>query len=75
MLYALGGASGGLTLYMDKGILVYEYNMMIIEDYEPLGRRNSCGEASHRGCDHASVTQADFAGRCVVTVDGKEVAR
>ena len=33
VLYALGGASGGLTLYMDKGELVYEYNMMIIERY------------------------------------------
>ncbi len=33
VLYALGGASGGLTLYMDKGALVYEYNMMIIERY------------------------------------------
>ena len=31
VLYALGGASGGLTLYMDKGQLVYEYNMLIIE--------------------------------------------
>jgi arylsulfatase len=27
VLYALGGAGGGLTLYMDKGQLVYEYNM------------------------------------------------
>ena len=33
VLYALGGAGGGLTLYMDKGQLVYEYNMMIIERY------------------------------------------
>ena len=33
VLYALGGASGGLTLYLDKGELVYEYNMMIIERY------------------------------------------
>jgi sulfatase-like protein len=33
VLYALGGASGGLTLYMDKGDLVYEYNMMIIERF------------------------------------------
>ena len=30
VLYALGGA-GGVTLYMDNGQLVYEYNMMIIE--------------------------------------------
>ena len=34
VLYALGGASGGLTLYMDKGTLIYDYNMMIIESYE-----------------------------------------
>ena len=34
VLYALGGASGGLTLFMDKGHLVYEYNMMIIERYQ-----------------------------------------
>ncbi len=33
VLYALGGFSGGLTLYMDKGELVYEYNMMEIERY------------------------------------------
>lgn len=31
--YALGGAGGGMALYMDKGELVYEYNMMIIERY------------------------------------------
>ena len=31
VLYALGGASGGVTLYLDKGHLVYEYNMLIIE--------------------------------------------
>ena len=33
VLYALGGSGGGLALYMDKGQLVYEYNMMIIERY------------------------------------------
>ncbi len=33
VLYALGVRSGGLTLYMDKGKLFYEYNMMIIERY------------------------------------------
>jgi arylsulfatase len=31
VLYALGGAGGGVTLYMDNGQLIYEYNMMIIE--------------------------------------------
>jgi arylsulfatase len=33
VLYAVGGSSGGLTVYMDKGHLIYEYNMMIIEQY------------------------------------------
>ena len=33
VLYALGGSGGGLTCYMDNGYLVYEYNMMIIEQY------------------------------------------
>jgi arylsulfatase len=31
VLYALGGSSGGLSVWMDKGYLVYEYNMMLIE--------------------------------------------
>ena len=31
VLYALGGVAGGLTLYLDAGHLVYEYNMMMIE--------------------------------------------
>jgi arylsulfatase len=34
VLCALGGFSGGLTLFMDKGHLVYEYNMLIIERYQ-----------------------------------------
>jgi hypothetical protein len=31
VLYALGGAGGGLTCYMDKGQLIFEYNLMIID--------------------------------------------
>ncbi len=34
VLYALGGFSGGITLFMEKGYLVYEYNMLIIERYQ-----------------------------------------
>ncbi len=34
VLYALGGFAGGITLFMDKGYLVYEYNMMIIERFQ-----------------------------------------
>lgn len=30
VLYALGGAGGGLTCYLDDGLLCYEYNLFII---------------------------------------------
>ena len=30
VLYALGGAGGGLTCYVDDGYLCYEYNLFII---------------------------------------------
>lgn len=33
VLYALGGAGGGVTVYMQDGHLCYLYNMMIIEQY------------------------------------------
>ncbi len=47
VLYALGGIGGGLTLYMDKGQLVYEYNMMMIERY--IGRSAApIGAGKHR---------------------------
>src|SRR5208283_6187260 len=39
VLYALGGSSGGLALYMDTGRLIYEYNMMIIERYTAKSQR------------------------------------
>ncbi|MFY9917387.1 MAG: arylsulfatase [Mycobacterium sp.] len=34
VLYSLGGFSGGLTLFMDAGVLVYEYNMLIIDRFQ-----------------------------------------
>jgi arylsulfatase len=30
VLYALGGAGGGLTCYLDDGFLCYEYNLFIV---------------------------------------------
>ncbi|MCO8124623.1 arylsulfatase [Stieleria sp. TO1_6] len=33
VLYALGGAGGGITLYLNEGHLNYLYNMFIIEQY------------------------------------------
>ncbi|MEJ8827431.1 arylsulfatase [Variovorax humicola] len=76
VLYALGGAGGGLTLYMDKGQLVYEYNMMIIERYiarsaEPLPAGRHRIEVSTRLASAAPLAPAAI----VLTVDGVEVAK
>jgi arylsulfatase A-like enzyme len=76
VLYALGGSGGGLTCYMDKGYLVYEYNLMIIDrsiakSVEKIlpGKHtivvNTTLKAPKPGAP------ADI----VLTVDGREVAR
>ena len=75
MLYALGGFSGGLTLYMDKGELVYEYNMMEIERYSVR-----CQRARSRPASAGSKSIRPSRGpappaEVVLSVDGKEVGR
>ncbi|MEQ1891998.1 MAG: arylsulfatase [Planctomycetota bacterium] len=76
VLYALGGASGGLTCYLDQGKLVYEYNMMIIERYEARSE-----QALSPGKHHIEVTttlaskKPLSSAEVVLAVDGKEVAR
>ncbi len=76
VLYALGGAGGGLVLYMDKGQLVYEYNMMIIERY--VARSASRIPAGKRRIE-VTTTLASAeplaAAEIVLKVDGSEVAR
>jgi arylsulfatase A-like enzyme len=76
VLYALGGAGGGLTLYMDKGTLVYEYNMMIIERY--IARSSAKLPAGKRRIMVTTTLQSQqplSAADVVLTVDGQEVAR
>ncbi len=76
VLYALGGSGGGLTLYMDNGELVYEYNMMIIErtitrsaNKLPAGKHRI--EVTTTLASAKPLSPADV----VVKVDGQEVAR
>ncbi len=59
VLYALGGASGGLALYMDKGQIVYEYNMMIIERYSARSStEDRARQAPNRGRYDVRESQA-----------------
>ena len=74
VLYALGGASGGLTLYMDKGRLVYEYNMMVIERYG-VGSAERIAPGRHRIEVDTTIAKPGAPAEVVVSVDGAEVAR
>jgi len=74
VLYALGGASGGLTLYMDKGELVYEYNMMIIERYTAR-TQGKLTPGNHRIAVDTTIAKPGAPAEVILSVDGKEVAR
>lgn len=74
VIYALGGFSGGLTLFMDNGVLVYEYNMLVIERYQ--ARSASPIPAGQ----HAILVETAFESgkamapaKVVLKVDGEEV--
>ncbi len=74
VLYALGGASGGLSLYLDKGRLIYEYNMMIIERYA-VGSAEKLSAGKHRIEVDTTIAKPGAPAEVVLTVDGAEVAR
>ena len=74
VLYALGGASGGLTLYLDKGELVYEYNMMIIERYTARSKEKLT-KGKHRIEVDTTLAKPGGPAEVILKVDAKEVAR
>lgn len=75
VLYSLGGFSGGLVLFMDRGELVYEYNMMVIERFQARsGQPLATGRHTIR-VDTAFESAKPMApARVTLSVDGKEVA-
>ncbi len=76
VLYALGGSGGGLALYMNKGQIVYEYNLMIIERY--IARSAAPIPAGKHRIEVTTRLQSDkplAAADVVVKVDGQELAR
>ncbi len=74
VLYSLGGASGELTLYMDKGELVYEYNMMIIARYSARSA-NKLMPGRRRIEVDTTIEKPGAPATVILTVDGKEVGR
>ena len=76
MLYALGGSGGGLTCYMDKGQLVFEYNLMsvdrsIVKSAAKIAPGKHAIVVETKLKEPKSGASADI----VLSVDGKEVAR
>ena len=74
VLYALGGASGGMTVYLDKGQLVYEYNMLIIERTQ-VKAETRLAAGKHK--IEVSETIPKPGAPCAISlrVDGKEVGK
>ncbi|GAB5556348.1 MAG: arylsulfatase [Schleiferiaceae bacterium] len=74
VLYALGGAGGGLTVYMEDGFLIYEYNLMIIEQYRAKSTTR-LSPGSHRIEIHTELQKKRPGSAATVTlmVDGESV--
>jgi arylsulfatase len=76
VIYALGGSAGGLTLYMDKGHLVYEYNQMIIDRYIAKSQEKLApGKHTIVVDTTLKAPRPGSPADIVITVDGKEAAR
>ena len=73
VLYALGGTGGGLTLYMDEGHLVYEYNMMVIERYVARSEEK-LAPGRHKIEVDTTIPKPGAPAEVVLKVDDREVA-
>jgi hypothetical protein len=74
VLYAMGGISGGVVLYLDHGKLVYEYNMLAIErkravTAEPLP------PGPHTVRVREAIARPGAAAEVIVEADGREALR
>ena len=74
VLYALGGSSGGLTLYMDQGKLIYEYNMLLIERYRATVEQ-PVAAGTHQFEIDTTLLRPGAPAEVIIKIDGKEAAR
>ena len=74
VLYAVGGAGGGLSVYMHQGHLVYEYNMLIIERYG-VGTHQKLAPGRHRIEVDTTIVKPGGPAEVILSVDGEEVTR
>ncbi|KMO83877.1 arylsulfatase [Mycolicibacterium chlorophenolicum] len=75
VVYSLGGFSGGVTLFLDAGVLVYEYNMLIIDRFQARSAVPVAPGAHVITVDTAFSSPQPMAPATVtLEVDGSEVA-
>ena len=74
VLYALGGASGGVSLYVDKGVLTYEYNMLILQITQ-ISADAPLSAGPHRIEVDTTIAKPGAPAEVILRVDGAEVAR
>jgi arylsulfatase len=74
VLYALGGVSGGLALFMDEGHLAFEYNLMMIERYNTRSEKKLAA-GKHTIQVDTAIAKPGSPGTVVIQVDGTEYAR
>jgi arylsulfatase len=74
VLYALGGSSGGVSLYMDQGELVFEYNMLILQRTE-VRATAPIAAGAHRIEVDTTIARPGAPAEIVLRVDGAEVGR
>ena len=76
VLYAMGGAGGGLACYMDKGHLIFEYNLMIIDrSIAKSAEKIAPGKHTIVVETTLKAPKPGAPADIVLSLDGKEVAR
>ena len=73
VLYAMGGSGGGVTLFMEDGRLVHEYNMLIIERYTVEGKEK-LAPGKHQVEVITTIAKPGAKAIIVIKVDGKPYA-
>ena len=74
VLYALGGASGGVSLFVDKGVLTYEYNMLILQITQ-ISATEPLSAGPHRIEVDTTIAKPGAPAEVILRVDGVEAAR
>lgn len=74
VLYAVGGSSGGVTLYVEDGKLKYLYNMLIIEQYGAESE-DPIAPGKHTIEVVTDIAAPGKPGTATLLVDGAEVGK